>query len=145
MRLYYIGPTFVSGQQVSYFDQSLWTAGKAPQLFQPVCPNNAATCSATVRQARNPLTGELLNNTYIGKLVPGSGDFNDGMHIVNGTPYNGWGVMPAPRGGFAWDVAGDGKTAVTGAEVAEMDMATTIKTPGQPLNSGAACPACERQ
>ena len=29
--------------------------------------------------ARNPVTGEILNNTYIGKLVPGSGDFFNGM------------------------------------------------------------------
>ena len=114
IRMYYIGSTFVAGQQVAYFDPSAWSASKAPLLYDPVCPNNAATCSATARRARNPLTGEVLNNTYVGKLVPGSGDFYNGMKIVDGTPYPGWGLAPAIRGGFAWDVTGDGRTSVRG-------------------------------
>jgi hypothetical protein len=114
VRFYYIGSTYVAGQQVGYFDQSTYNPAKAPLLYQPICPNNAATCSATVRQALNPLTGEILNNTYLGKLVPGSGDFYNGMKLVDGTPYNGWGVMPTPRVDIAWDVTGNGKMAVRG-------------------------------
>ena len=79
VRFYYIGPTYVAGQDVSYFASSDWSASSAPLLFQPVCPNNAATCSGSVRQARNPLTGQILNNTYIDKLVPDSGNFYEGM------------------------------------------------------------------
>ena len=41
---------------VAYFDRASWDPAKAPQLYEPVCPNNAATCSTTQRQARNPLT-----------------------------------------------------------------------------------------
>jgi carboxypeptidase family protein len=113
-RFYWIGPTFVSGQDVSYFDANAWQASKAPLLFQPICPNNAATCAGSVRQARNPLTGEILNNTYIDKLVPNSGDFYNGMVVAKETVYDGKGLLPAPRLGFAWDITGDGKTSVRG-------------------------------
>ena len=93
-----------------------WDPAKAPKLYEPVCPGNATTCSGTARIARNPLTGELLNNTYIGKLVPGSGDFFNGMVVAEGTPpqYSNNDFYPSPRVGFAWDVAGDGKTSVRG-------------------------------
>ena len=76
-----------------------WTAAQAPLLFQPVCPNNAASCSGNVRQARNPLTGQILNNTYIDKLVPDSGNFYDGMIVAKQTVYDGKGLpaRAAPR------------------------------------------------
>ena len=65
----YMGPTFVAGQQVAYFDPAQWSAAKAPQLYTPVCSNGAAICSGTTRVARNPVNGALLNSTFIGKIV----------------------------------------------------------------------------
>jgi hypothetical protein len=112
-RQYYLGPTYVAGQQVAYFDPSRFDPAAAVMLYQPVCPGGAATCRSTTREALNPLTGEVLNNTFIGKLVPGSGDFTNGMAVVHGTPWQGV-YRPAPRVGFAWDVTGDGRTAVRG-------------------------------
>jgi hypothetical protein len=113
-RFYYLGPTYVAGQDVSYFDPEQWASSSAPVLFQAVCPNNAATCAGTARQARNPLTGQILNNTYIDKLVPGSGDFYEGMVVAKQTVYDGKFLPPAPRVGFAWNVFGDSRTSVRG-------------------------------
>ena len=113
-RFYYLGPTYVAGQDVSYFDPQQWASAQAPLLFQPVCPNNAASCAGNVRQARNPLTGQILNNTYIDKLVPSSGDFYEGMVVAKQTVYKGEFLAPAPRVGFAWNVFGDNKTSVRG-------------------------------
>ncbi len=114
LRVYYIGPTYVKSQQVAYFDPDKWSASSAPLLYQPVCPNNAASCAGANRQALNPLTGEIVNSTFIGKLVPDSGDFYNGMVTINETPYAGWGLRPAPRAGFAWNVTGDSKTSIRG-------------------------------
>ena len=116
MRFVHNGPTYVAGQQVAYFDPAQWDPLKAPKLYEAVCPGTATTCSGTAREARNPVTGERLNNTYIGKLVPGSGDFFNGMVVADGTPpqYRNMDFYPSPRAGFAWDVTGDGKTSVRG-------------------------------
>ena len=64
--------------------------------------------------ALNPLTGEILPAVYIGRLVPGSGNFINGMQVYDGTPHTDSPFRVAPRLSFAWDVTGDGRTAVRG-------------------------------
>jgi hypothetical protein len=112
-RFYYLGPTFMKDQQVAYFDPSQFSPARAVVLYQPACPNTAVTCNAATRVARDPLTGQTLNNTFIGKPVPGVGDLYNGLVTADGTPYKGT-FRPAPRIGFAWDVRGNGKMAIRG-------------------------------
>lgn len=114
LRFYHIGPTFVADQDVAFFNPAAWSSASAPLLFQPACANGAASCSGSQRVARNPVTGQLVNNTFIGKLVPGSGDFYNGMEVARETVYDATGILLAPRIGFAWDITGDGRTAVRG-------------------------------
>ena len=107
VRFYYITPTQSEGDEVAAFGPNVWNAAQAPQLFQPVSTPEG-------RRARNPLTGAVLPAIYIGRLVPGSGDFINGMEVFDGTPQQTSPFKVAPRIGFAWDVTGDGKTAVRG-------------------------------
>ena len=108
IRFYYITPTKSDGDQIAQFEPGLWTSGQAPQLFQPISVPGAG------RRAVNPVTGEILPLVYLGRLVPGTGNFTNGMQVYDGTPQQKNPFKAAPRLGFAWDVTGDGKTAIRG-------------------------------
>jgi hypothetical protein len=107
VRFYYISPTSSDGDQVAMFDPSNWSAVNAPALIQPVTVNG-------VRQGRNPITGQLYPAVYIGRLADGSGSAGNGMVVFDGTVMKKPPIQVAPRVGFAWDVTGDGRTAIRG-------------------------------
>jgi len=108
LRFYYMTPTESEGDKVAQFEPDLFSASAAPELFVPV------TVPGVGRRAQNPVTGEILPLVYLGRLVPGSGDFTNGMQVYDGTPQHTSPFRVAPRLGFAWDVTGDGRTAVRG-------------------------------
>jgi hypothetical protein len=107
IRFYYMTPTRSDGDDIAQFEPAEWNGAQAPQLFQPVSTPQG-------RRALNPLTGVIFPTVYIGRLVPGSGNAINGVHVYEGTPQNTSPFRAAPRVSFAWDVTGDGKTAVRG-------------------------------
>ncbi len=95
------------------FVPSKYDPSQAVQLYQPVFNSQGQ------QVAQNPLTGQLLPQGFIGSIVPGLGNPNNGLVSANaaGVPegfmYN-RGVQYGPRFGFAYALTNDDKTVLRG-------------------------------
>ena len=107
VRFYILTPTKNRGGKVAQFEPDAFNPAASPSLFQP-------TGTPQDRLAINPVTGEVVSRAYVGRLVPESGNVDNGLRVYPGTPHPGSPVEIAPRAGFAWDVSGTGRTAIRG-------------------------------
>jgi hypothetical protein len=113
MRFTYYTPYSQADGNAKNFIPSLYDRKKSVMLFPP------ALNSLGQRVAQNPLTGAFYPASYIGAIVPNSGTVLNGMvsaadaNVPKGF-VNNRGVHFGPRAGFAYDLMGDGKTAIRG-------------------------------
>ena len=102
LRVAFVAPFHDTLGMMSNFDPSQYNPANAAVFFQPVI-------SGGKRQALNPITGEILPAPYIGAMVPGVGNINNGMvrSGQNGTPLGliqNRGAQWGPRLGIAYQI-----------------------------------------
>lgn len=112
VRFYHQTPQVDINNTFSNFVPSLYKASDMPRIYIPGLSNGK-------RVALDPLNNTVAPVAYIGLFVPNSGNPAAGMQLLGakGNPteaYHQRPIVPAPRVGFAYDLGGDGKTALRG-------------------------------
>lgn len=83
---------------------------RAPRLYEPAVVGGQDV-------AIDRATGEVKADIFVGTFVPGTGDPTNGMVLYNDPDYprgfrDNQGIHPEPRVGLAYDLFGDGRTAL---------------------------------
>ncbi|MEO8597652.1 MAG: carboxypeptidase regulatory-like domain-containing protein [Candidatus Solibacter sp.] len=119
LRVYWQQPPHDLNHTFVNFSQTAYSKAAIGRIYQPFCANGVSPCSGTNYVARDPGTGTTVSSANVGNYVPGSGSSTSGLQVlgVSGSPQYAYSQSLfgyAPRIGFAYDLTGDGKTAVRG-------------------------------
>jgi len=120
IRLSHYQPVYNLLGPATGFNPSLYDPAKAPRIYRGVC----VTVSPCLVRAFDPGTSSkptlanTLPSTFVGRLVPNTGDLLNGEgQTANGYPkglIHSIKILPQPRLGFAWDLTGNHRTVVRG-------------------------------
>ena len=117
LRFVHQGPQYDKNQTASNFFPESVAGVAGPVLYMAGCSNGAAACSGNIRNAMNPLTGQIVSaagaaNTQalIGTPIPGTGNALNGIVAagqgIAKTNYTWPELVVGPRFGLAYDVTG---------------------------------------
>ena len=105
LRFYWVQPQHDEAGLTSNFNPSAFSQSGAVRLYRPAIVNGT-------RVAQDPVTGQTLAAAFIGRIVPNSGDLENGIGQggQNGVPdrlIEDNGVLFAPRFGLTYDLTGN--------------------------------------
>jgi hypothetical protein len=117
VRFTHSGSWFETNNSTAAFFPELYDRSQAPRIYMQACRTGAAgnlACSASNQAAIDPANpGVYLPFQLAGTIVPGSGDPINGMkQNERGSYYKYPALLVAPRFGLAWDINGDGRSAL---------------------------------
>jgi hypothetical protein len=135
-----------------YLDQ--WNAGQAARVYKLVCLTGVPgdqPCATANQRAVDPANPNVpLSTAFNGNIVPGSGNFINGVSTDGipgakpGTYFKFPYFVAAPRIGMAWNVTGDGKTAIRASTGIFYNFPRSTGTGGYSFAGG--CPvSCSNQ